>query len=177
MNSIIPYLTVITTVLAAYFAFRHQQRLKAFELFYSRRATVLTDIEVQLDKLFSVQSQREQEKDDALAGYQLRFFHDGLVLYHKVKGANFGKTVGILADSYFTIIQEPLNKGYKIDWDSWLGRNRNILSVLYGAAHSSLSYEIEMLTLPFPQRCFRSGQRWFDRIRSQKKHEKQSKKA
>ncbi|MFO1459338.1 MAG: hypothetical protein U1G08_07995 [Verrucomicrobiota bacterium] len=169
MNNIIPYLTAITGIILAYLAFRHQQRLKAFELFYSRRAAVLTDIEAQLEKLFAIQKRLTEGKDDELADCQNRFFHDGLVLYHKIRGANFGDTAEILADSYFSLIQESLGKGSALGVESWLHRSSNILSMLYGVAHSYLSYQIEILTMPMPLRCLRHAERWLERRRAKGK--------
>ncbi len=63
--NIASYLTLITAIIAAFMTFRYQHRLKAFELFLARREAVLKDIEVLIDKLYSIKRELNT-KDRAL---------------------------------------------------------------------------------------------------------------
>lgn len=152
MVSIAPYLALITAVIAGYLAFRHQQRLKAFELFYGRRSAVLEDIETELEKVHELQEALATGSDAKVREFEFRAFHNGLVLHHKVRGANFGEVANTMGATYYALLTEALSRKDSYDPTDWLARMANTLAALHGFAHSALSYEIEMLTLPWYRR-------------------------
>jgi hypothetical protein len=139
-------IAILTAILTAYIAFLHQQRLKAFELFYGRRNDVIKDIEIAINRLFEVQT--KLRKNEPYCEFKDRAFLDGLVLHHKIQGANFGKTANLLGRTYFSIIQEPIKAGSikREDIDSWLERQLTCLSAIHGFAHNELSREMRFLT-------------------------------
>jgi hypothetical protein len=138
------YVTIITAIIAAYLYYRNQLRLKAFELFLARRDSVLRDVENFIAKLYLIQN----ELDSASAEfsnynrYIKEYYHEGLILYHKVKGANFSGVVSVMIESFWSIIQEDIHKSDMNPID-WIRRTLNILSALYGFAYSQVTKEIE----------------------------------
>jgi hypothetical protein len=144
--NIIPYIAIITAIVAGYFTYINQLRLKTFEILYTRKTAVLTDIEEYLKNLCFLQAEIEKEEtSEALAKYLREHFHEGLILFHKVKGANFGGVSDIMADTFWSIVCEPSTKGTmtKDEAKSWLSRTINGLSALYGFSHRQLTKELE----------------------------------
>ena len=139
-------LTILTAILTAYVAFRHQQRLKAFELFYARRNEVIKDIEAAINTIVNVQT--DHADDRPRNTFNARCFRDGLVLHHKIKGANFGVVADAMGSTYYFILEEMLHQGFKkeSDWNNWLDRQLNCLSLLHGLAHRQMSKEMSFLT-------------------------------
>ncbi len=150
MNDIGIYITIITIVVGAYLTYNRQLKLKSFEYFFERRKEILNDIEKYLERLYTIRQEIDEQKNAKnLKRYYKNCFHEGLILYHKVKSANFGDTVNILNESYLTIIMEKFEeKKRKLDVSDWILRTTNTLSPLFGFAHSNLNQEMEMLTLP-----------------------------
>lgn len=150
-----PYITFITGIVAAYLTYKNQLRLKSFELLLKRREEVLSDMENEIKKLQQVvfEINKEGEKLN-LERFQKDYFHNGIILYHKVSGANFGTD---LEQSYYHILMEKFgNNNITVDeFGNWIFRMLNILSILYGYAHSNVNREIEIITLPWYSRIFK----------------------
>ncbi len=141
------YIAIVTAIIAAFLTYRNQMRLKAFELFLNRRESVLSDIEKFIEKLFIIQNELHSNSDTLIFNkYKKEFFYEGLILYHKVKGANLGGPVDRFIETFWAIINEPISdKG--IDDKDWIHRTLNILSALYGLGHRRLTEEIEGMYL------------------------------
>lgn len=156
IENIAPYLAVITAIIAAYYAYRNQLRLKSFELLHERRQEVLRDMEGFLKFLYEVASEKNKNKSSEITEkYKNEYFHQGLILFHKVKGANFGELSENLAQTFFSIIQEPsLKEGVfsEEEFYSWIYRTRNTVSAMYGFSHSIISQELEAMAFTPLQR-------------------------
>jgi len=162
MTALAPYAAVMTAVIAAYLAFRHQQRLKAFELFYGRRTEVIRDIEAELSRVHTDLETCQPDSRMRVADYHFRYFNRGMVLHQKVAGANFGEMTTLMGSTYYALLMEPLSQPESFDLSDWLERMANTLAALYGITHNALSYEMEMLTLPWHRKVqarFRRAQR------------------
>lgn len=157
--NIIPYLTVITAIVAGYLTYINQLRLKTFEILYARRTAVLADVEVYLKNLYMLQGEiQKEDMSENLEKYFREYFHEGLILYHKVKGANFGGTATIMADAFFSVVNEPLTKGTmtKEEAKDWIARTINGLSALYGFSHSQLTRELDEMAFSPISRLIRN---------------------
>ena len=159
LQTIAPYLTIGTAILAAYFAFRNQLRLKSFELLYERRQSVLRDIEKQLGELYKIFRATDLTKSDDASKYESENFHESLVLFHKIKGVQFGETVDVLADTFLSVAHEPYSPGHTIsepEFRSLISRQANALSAIYGFAHKQLSLELDSMAFSWLSRRFRN---------------------
>ena len=136
--------TAIAGIAAALLAFRHQQRIRAFELFLARRESVLSRVEQELSHLHLVLTESAGEEGQAaFDAIAYSAFRDGLVLFHRMKGCNFGETTDALADTYFSVLSESLDQGpVAVDW---LRRLVSCLSAWHALAHRSLSEELDAL--------------------------------
>lgn len=143
------YLTVITAIIAAYLTYRNQLRLKSFELLYERRVLVLKDIESFLNDLYRVQTDLGANMEsENIQKYLNEYFHEGLILMHKVQGANFGELVDKLIGTFWSVLIEPVSKGGSINQSelkSWISRTINGLSAVYGLSHRQLTNELERM--------------------------------
>lgn len=143
------YITIVTAIIAAYLTYRNQLRLRAFEIFLGRRDSVLSDTEKYIQKLYLVRDVFESDISGRDTNKHIRELnHDGLVLYHKAKGGNFGALADVLLDTFFHCLQEPpINRALGKDTDllDWIGRTTNGLTTFYGFAHTQVSKEIEII--------------------------------
>ncbi|SLK12945.1 MULTISPECIES: hypothetical protein [unclassified Paenibacillus] len=160
MNNIGIYITLISAITVAYLTYRNQMKLKAFEIFLKRREDVLSDIEKYLEMLHQVKLEIDLDNDEKkpnLTKFSTEYFHGGLILFHKIKGANFGELSNILASNFWTLINERLtnNKLDKDEFLDWIHRIQNILSTLYGFAHSTVNSEIQSITLPLHKKTLK----------------------
>jgi hypothetical protein len=144
------YFTIITAIIAAFLTYRNQLRLKAFELFLTRRDSVLKDIENFIDKLYIIQNELDSSAEAVTFNrYKKEFFHEGLIIYHKAKGANFGGVSSAMLETFWSIINEPVRNDSKLDSKDWVHRTLNSLTALYGFAHSQVTKEIESMAFTF----------------------------
>lgn len=144
------YITIITAIIAAFLTYRNQLRLKAFELFLTRRDSVLKDIENFIERLYVIQNELDSSVEAvAFNRYKKEFFHEGLILYHKVKGAHFGGVSSAMLETFWFIIQEPVGHDSKLNPKDWVHRTLNSLTALYGFAHSQVTIEIESMAFSF----------------------------
>jgi len=160
--NVIPYIAIITAIVAGYLTYINQLRLKTFEILYARKTAVLTDIEIYLKNLYLLQVEIEKEDtSEALAKYFREHFHEGLILFHKVKGANFGGVSDIMADSFWSVVKEPTTKGLmtRDEAKNWLSRTINGLSALYGFSHSQLTKELDEMAFSSFSRMLRNKKR------------------
>lgn len=146
MQNLGPYLAIITAIVAAYLTYRSQLRLKTFELLFERRESILTDVEEFLATLYGLKLDLEEKnKSERIDKYTREYFHNGLILYHKVKGASFGGASEEMAETFWTIIQEPLfDETMSLsDFEHWISRTTNVLSALYGVSHRQFTSDLE----------------------------------
>jgi hypothetical protein len=166
------YITIITAIVAAFLTYRNQLRLKAFELFLTRRDSVLIDIEKFIEKLYVVQDELDSGIEPVgFNRYKKEYFHESLILYHKVKGANFGETASVLLQTFWAIIGEPITKDSTTDARDWVSRTLNSLTALYGFSHSQVTREIESMAFSFIGRLKR---RYSSRLKTEKAKNKQN---
>jgi len=170
------YITIFTAIIAAYLAYRNQLRLRAFEIFLSRRDSVLSDTEKYIQRLYLARDAFEGDiSDKDINKYIRELNHDGLILYHKAKGGNFGALASLLLDTFCHCLQEPLvNRALSknIDLIDWIGRTTNGLTAFYGFAHSQVSKEIEIVAFSLFGRLRRKH---LSRLRVEKREIKESK--
>lgn len=173
-----PYITLVAGIIVAYLTYKNQLRLKSFEIFLKRREEVLTDIEKEIKKLqeISLELDSNGEKTN-LKKFLKGYFHDSLVLYQKMRGANFHE---VFVENYWLISNEMIGKGEitEEEFKSWIGRLLNMLSAIYGIGHVKINSEIEILTFPWHLRVFRKGKVFYENFkmkRQNKKMERQSK--
>ncbi len=144
---IIPYLTIITAIVAAYLTYRNQLRLKTFELLHERKKSVLLDIEGFLKNLYQLRADIDgEDQRESVSDYLREHFHEGLILFHKVKGANFGSISDNMANTFWSVITEPSKKSEGLTKDEakeWIIRTTNVLSALYAFSHSQLTKDLE----------------------------------
>jgi hypothetical protein len=148
-----PLITAGAAITAAYSTLRHRQRLRVFELYLGRRNDVLRDVEATIRRL------QESRRGDVDGGLGREFFDSGLVLFHKIKGADFGPLPETLAESYFSIVSEWYGVESGDDIADIENRALNVLTLLNGYAHGAMSREISSLSQSFGRR-FR---RWRER--------------
>ncbi len=150
---IAPYITVFTAIIAAYLTYRNQLRLKTFELLIDRRKSVLIDIEKFISELYETRAEFENPATTkASEKYAREYFHQGMILMHKIKGANFGSTVDTLTDTFWQIITNPGYSEEKLTKDQfkdWIIRTTNTASLIYGLAHRELTRELERMATPW----------------------------
>lgn len=167
---IIPYLTIITAIVAAYLTYRNQLRLKTFELLHERRKSVLLDIEGFLKNLYQLQADLDVEyQSEAVSKYLREHFHEGLILYHKVKGANFGGVSDIMTGTFWSVLTESSKKGDVLTKDEakeWIRRTSNCLSALYAFSHSQLTKDLENMAFSPISRFIRKRK---NRVKVEKK--------
>jgi hypothetical protein len=153
-----PYITLIAGILVAYLTFRNQLRLKSFELLLKRREEILNDIEKEIELLQLIKVElKTQDERPHLDRFLSDYFHNGLILFHKMKGANFGGVSKHLIATYWSISNELITKNNMTESEirDYVQRMLNTLSAIYGFAHSKVNAEIEMITLPWYLRFFR----------------------
>ena len=144
------YIAIITAIIATFLTYRNQLRLKAFELFLKRRDSVLKDIENFIEKLYIIQNELDSGVEAVTFNrYKNEFFHEGLIIYHKVKGANFGGVSSAMLETFWSIINEPVRDDSKLDPKDWVHRTLNSLTALYGFAHRQVTKEIESMAFSF----------------------------
>ena len=143
------YVTIITAIIAAFLTYRNQLRLRAFELFLNRRDSILANTEKFISQLYEARMAIDNGASEILAYKYIREFnYEGLILYHKAKGANFGETANVLLETFLHILQEPMLASVtekNIDRQDWIIRTTNILTLFYGLAHSQVSKEVESI--------------------------------
>ncbi|MDD0967932.1 MULTISPECIES: hypothetical protein [Pseudomonas] len=161
-TQIAPYITVLTAIIAAYLTYRSQLRLKTFEMLVERRNAVLLDIEKFIGELYDANYEAVGEEVTlASKKYSREYFHEALILMHKIKGANFGSSVDVLNKTFWQIITKP---GYgeavmsKEQFKDWVSRTTNVVSLIYGLAHSELTKELEKMALPWLSRKLKAYQ-------------------
>ncbi|WP_338508251.1 hypothetical protein [Pseudomonas poae] len=157
---IAPYITILTAIIVAYLTYRNQLRLKTFEMLIERRNSVLVDIEKFIGELYGANFEFVgDEVPVASRKYSREYFHEGLILMHKIKGSNFGSSVDVLNNTFWQIITKP---GYneptmsKEQFKDWVSRTTNVVSLIYGLAHSELTKELEKMALPWVSRKFKA---------------------
>ncbi len=159
MQNIGPYLAIITAIVAAFLTYRNQLKLKTFELFFERRKSVLMDIEAFWANLGDLQFDiKDNNKSERIDKYLREYFHKGLILYHKVKGANFGGTSEIMLSTFWALVTEPLKKNGTMslaEFEAWISRTYNVLSALYGFSHSQITRELEHMSFSLISRLIR----------------------
>ncbi|WP_447903767.1 hypothetical protein [Pseudomonas serbica] len=156
ITEIAPYITILTAIIVAYLTYRNQLRLKTFELLIERRNSVLIDIEKFIGELYKANDEiTNNEMSAASKKYSREYFHEGLMLMHKIKGANFGSSVDVLNNTFWHVITKP---GYsdatmsKEQFKDWVNRTTNVASLIYGLAHSELTKELEKMALSWLSR-------------------------
>lgn len=142
------FVTLLVAILTIYSGFRNQQRLKAFELSYARRNEVLKDIEAALNTLFEILASADDERAKLIHKFGVRSWQDGLVLYHKIQGGNFGRPAELSADTYYAVLTECLKEDISPPdkLNSWIVRQTNTLGATHGFAHAEMSREVRVLT-------------------------------
>ncbi|MEK4671544.1 hypothetical protein [Niallia sp. FSL R7-0271] len=174
ITSLAPYIALIAGIIVAYLTFKSQLRLKSYELLLKRREEVLSDIEKEIEKLQTINLEIEgNTTSPTFERYGRDYFQNGLILYHKMKGANFGKTAGYLIESYYHINNEKIgvNNITKEELGSWIFRKTNTLSTLYGLAHSKVNMEIQYLTLPGYQRLYKNVKSLFEKWKNRRNND------
>lgn len=156
IKEIAPYITILSAIIAAYLTYRNQLRLKTFELLTERRDTVLKDIEEFIEKLYTANFElTNKEELSESKKYSIEYFHEGLILMHKINGANFGSSTKTLNSTFWKLITEPeINKNTisKEQFKDWIIRTTNTTSLIYGLAHSELTKELETMAFSWPSR-------------------------
>lgn len=149
LKVITPWIAVITAVIAGYFTFRNQMRLKAFELLLERRNELLRAVEDRIEFYRKVLAELKTEKDGPnLERFCHTNFHESLILFHRAKGVALGPLADTLIDTYWSSSQELITSPpTKEEITDIIKRMINGLVVFYGFAHSRISTEIESLTL------------------------------
>lgn len=127
--------------------YRSQLRLKTFEILYNRRTSVLDDIVAFINKLYQVEADldKDNKQSEALLKHSQEYFWESHILFHKIKGANFGEDSNTFADTFLSIVTEPPKvtlEGYK----ERIERTINTLSILYGFSHRQLTKDLEEMT-------------------------------
>ncbi len=150
------YMAIVTAIIAAYFTYRNQLRLRAFELFLNRRYEALNDIEYYIKRLYAIKEElKSKEENQETQKYMIEYSHEGLMLYHKLKGCNFGWPEDPFIETFYAIVNEPIRNPDNIDKLDWISRTLNTLSALHGFAHRRINSEMEDLAYSYISRCFR----------------------
>lgn len=155
LQSIAPYLTIITAIVAAYFAFRNQLRLKAFELLYERRQSVLNDVEKYLGVLYTLIRVEQIANNESVHKFASEHFHESHILFHKVKGAQFGELVDGMADAFLSVANEAITPNGSMSEEMFrdiVSRQANTLSALYGFAHRQITVELNEMAFSWIKR-------------------------
>jgi hypothetical protein len=149
-SEIAAYITIITAIVAAFFTYRNQLRLKAFELFIAKRDSVLRDIEYYIKKLYLIQHELDSNVETVTFNEcKKEVCYEGLILYYKILGARFGCVSSVFLESFYSLTQEQITNYSKLESKDWVFRTLNIITTLYGLAHSQVSIEIESMTFSF----------------------------
>jgi len=150
------YIAILTAIVAAYLTYRNQLRLKAFELFLNRRYEALKDVESYIKRLYAIRAEiSSPTKRPETEKYLAECSHEGLILYHKIKGCNFGWPEDPFIETFYAIVKEPQLHPQDINVAEWIGRTLNTLSALHGFAHRRINSEMERLAYSFTSRCVR----------------------
>ncbi|MCM3032945.1 MULTISPECIES: hypothetical protein [Bacilli] len=173
ITSLAPYIALIAGIIVAFLTFKSQLRLKSYELLLKRREEVLSDIEKEIEKLQTINLELKGETSPTFERYGSDYFQNGLILYHKMKGANFGETAGYLIETYYHINNEKIGVESisTDDLKSWIFRKTNVLSSLYGLAHSKVNMEIQYLTLPGYKRLYQNGKSLFEKWKNRRNND------
>ncbi|MBX6222238.1 hypothetical protein ABZR34_26105 [Pseudomonas paraeruginosa] len=159
IKEIAPYVTILTAIVAAYLTYRNQLRLKTFELLIERRKSVLTDIEKYIENLYAARFDIDKGEDtSASKKYAREYFHEGMMLTHKIIGANFSPAIATLNRTFWTLITEPTKNNSpmsKEQFKDWINRTTNVISLMYGMAHSELTKELDSMATPWISRKLR----------------------
>lgn len=136
--------------------YRSQLRLKTFEILYNRRTSVLDDIVAFINKLYQVEADLDidNKQSDTLLKHAQEYFWESHILFHKIKGANFGEDSNTFADTFLSIVTEPPEvtlEGYK----ERIERTINTLSMLYGFSHRQLTKDLEEMTFSLVKQFIR----------------------
>ena len=160
LQALAPYITIISAIIAAYLTYKNQMRIKSFEILYIRQQEILKDIESFITKLYEVKLITKSNVDhESIEKYLNEYFHEGLMLHHKIKGANFGEATDLMSKTFFSIIMEPSSKQEamsKEDFYEWVARTANILAMTYSTAHAQLTKDIEKMAFSYPSRIIRA---------------------
>lgn len=159
--SIAPYITLIAGIIVAYLTYKNQLRLKSFELFLKRREDVLSDIEKEIKKLQDIMVELDSDGEKpTMERFKKEYFHNGSILYHKMKGANLKK---ILVESYWNVLTKEMfnKKGTQEEFKDWIKTLLNSLSTIYGVGHSDLNSEIEIITFPWYIRLIKKSKMFY----------------
>ena len=112
--------------------------------------SVLKDMEDFIGKLYIIHNELDSSiQSEAFNRYKKEYFHEGLILYHKVKGTNFGEASSTFLETFWAIITEPVANNSILDPKDWVHRTLNSLTALYGFAHSQVTIEIESMAFSF----------------------------
>lgn len=150
-----PWVAIITTVLAGYWTFKNQLRLKSFELLLNRRNDVLKLVEMRMAFYRLVLNDLDTEppnlKSETCKLFLNNSFHDTLILYHKAKGVCLGPVAELFINSYWKTCAEAAFKGDVTPAEARKSvvHRLNDLAAFYGCAHSRISTEIESFSLSY----------------------------
>ena len=170
------YIAIITAIIAAYLTYRNQLKLKAFELFLNRRYETLKDIEDYIMRLYAIKEESKSKKShQELEKYIIQYSHAGLILYHKVKGCNFGWPEDPFVETFYLIIKEPTINPENMDVLDWVNRTLNTLSALLGFAHHRINSEMEKQAFSFTTRFFRKIRYKYDSSRTEENKKRKNK--
>ncbi|CAH0186672.1 hypothetical protein [Peribacillus simplex] len=155
-----PYITFITAIFVAYLTYQSQLRLKSFELLLKRREEVLHDMEKAIEKFYLIRYELlspDESQKQTWEKYSRDFYHENIVLYHKIKGANFGKTSFSLLEKFYQVTFEAAYIRSRTEEGAlkWIQSLLTLLTTLYGYAHSNVNKEIETISLPLYKRIAR----------------------
>ena len=145
-------ITFLTGIVLAYIGFRHQQRLKAFELFLERRESILGAVAAEIERLYQILDELEAGEKSQAKHYGRRAFRGNLILYHRMKGGAFGPTVDALTETFWSVANEPVGAVVPLaDPAAWLGRILNCLSAVHAFGHAEMSREMRGLSQSVPR--------------------------
>ncbi|SRR6266404_144847 len=149
---ITPWIAVICAVVAGFFAYRTQLRVKAFELLLDRRSEVLTAIEERIEfyRKVLIEIEANSEEGSNLERFKRTHIHEPLILYHRARGVALGPLADFLIQGYWEVSTEIFMGTTKEELKHNITRRINSLAVFYGFSHRKISAEIESIaTSPF----------------------------
>lgn len=73
-------------------------------------------------------------------------FYESHILFHKVKGAQFGMEVDSIADAFLSVANEVSDSMSEEIFRDIVTRQINPLFLLYGLAHSQITLELNEMT-------------------------------
>jgi hypothetical protein len=153
IGAYVSYVSIGTAIILAFLAYWNQLRLRAFELFLARRDSVLGSIEKFIGRLYEARAELHPEANKSLLDKYVREFnYEGEILYHKAKGANFGKTANELLEGFLKVLKVPfVLRAAEESFDpmEWITHLTNILTDCYGVAHRQVSREVESIAFTF----------------------------